>query len=115
MKAMGEYATWTDVRVEVSVILDLGTWVDEPGPFHWEILLPYFCSRFLQNMLPMVWWILGRQRVGKVGLANLTCRWIMSTNLFQQGEVLGLIALGGHWVISTNLIGGVITGSLGKG
>ena len=66
-------------------------------------------------MLPRIWWILGSLRVGKVGLANLTCRWIMSTNLFQQGEVLGLIALGCHWIMSTNLIGGVITESLGKG
>ena len=90
-------------------------WVDELEKFHWEILLPYFCSRFLQTMLPRVWWILGSQRVGKVGLANLTCRWFMSTNLFQQDDVLGLIALGCHWIMSTTLIGGVITGSLGKG
>ena len=89
MKAMGEYAKWAGVRVEVSVILGLETWVDELEPIHWEILLPYFCSRFLQNMLPRVWWILGSQRVGEVRLANLTCRWIMSTDLFQQGELLG--------------------------
>ena len=110
MKAMGEYATWTGVRVEVSAILGLELGFE---PFHWEILLPYSCSRFIQNMLPRVWWILGNQRVGEVGLTHLTCRWIMSTNLFPQGEVLGLVTLG-HLRI-THWIGSVITGSLGNG
>ena len=49
-----------------------------------------------------------------VHLALLTCRLIMGTAMFQQGEVLGLLALGCHWIMNTNLIGGVITGSLGK-
>ena len=87
----------------------LKTWVDEFEPFHWEILLACCCSRPFQNMLPSIWWVWGSQRVD---LTNLTCRWVMGTNLLHQGEVLGLIALGCQWVMSTLRIGVVITGSL---
>ena len=85
----------------------LRTWVDELEPFHWEILLTYFCSRPFQNMLPSIWWVRGSQRVGEVGH-----RWVMGTNLLHQDEILGFIALGCHWVMSTLRIEGVITGSL---
>ena len=80
------------------------------------MLLPISVADFFKTCSPGSggYWELGSQRVGKVALANLTCRWFMSTNLFRQGEVLGLITLGYHWVMSRNWIGGVITGSLGK-
>ena len=93
----------------------LRTWVDELEPFHWEILLAYFCNRPFQNMFPRIWWVWGSQRVGEVGLTNLTCRWGIGTNLLHQGEELGLIALGCHQVMSTVRIEGVITGSLESG
>ena len=57
----------------------------------------------------------GSQRVGGVGLTNLTCRWVMGTNVLHQDEVLGLIALGCHQIMSSLRIEGVITGSLETG
>ena len=72
----------------------IGSSYESSSPKVWEILLPYFCSRLPQNMLPRVWWIFESPRVGKVGMTILTCRWTMCTNWFQQSGVLGLIALG---------------------
>ena len=66
-------------------------------------------------MLPMIWWVWASQRVGWAALTNLTCRWVMGTNLLHQGKVLGLIALDCHQVMSTLRIEGVITGSLESG
>ena len=58
---------------------------------------------------------MGKPKSWRVGLTNLTCRWVVGTNLHHQGEVLGLIALGCHQVMSTLRIEGVITGSLESG
>ena len=51
--------SYTTIEKELDRFLDwsfhhcwLRTWVDELEPFHWEILLPYFCSRPFHNMSP---------------------------------------------------------------
>ena len=92
----------------------LRTWVDELEPFHWEIMLAYFCIRPFQNMFHRIWWVLGSQRVGEADLVVLACKWVMSTEFVQSGELLGLVALGCHQVVSTLRIENVITGSLGS-
>ena len=90
------------------------TLVDELEPFHREALLAYFCSKPFQNMLTRIRWVWRCQRIGETDLVVLTCRWVMSTDFFND-EVLGLIALSCRWVMSTLRIEGVITGGLESG
>ena len=66
-------------------------------------------------MLTRIRWEWGSQSGREADLVVQTCRWVMSTDFVQLGEVLGLIALSSHEVMSTFRIEGAITGSMERG